>query len=364
MTKGVTDAPVGMTLDEVHVQMSSDFRSNEAIQRCYPSAIDPLNLAMIIVTKIDDEDGLLDTESKEQLRILWGAFYIGPLVSDRDFCFVMHTSMTKCPVSGEPVVASNSYSVDLDEAVPDMQATTGRLRATIQATGYIYRPHKTIPNRLSMSFLGQCNPKGYLPATIVNFASVSQAMNVGRIRDFYGSLVEVKKAFIEKDAAIPIADNQQVVPMNSFPFDCYKIPRRGGNASHTIPLDSSGETNSNNNNNNEKVFLVRLQAHCDHVISVQWKNNDTNALTMTAVHSKDKESLRMDSFVEGKSVTFGGKSDLVLDITVQVKLQDTEDAAVAKELVLEFTNAGWKQATLTFPVKTAMTKTASEGKAQ
>ena len=240
----------------------------------------------------------------------------------------MHTSRSKCPVTGHDVFCSNSFSIDLPDVVPDLYDSTGRVRGAIQLTGYIFRPFPATPEdgRLQMAFVGQCDPKGLLPATIVNFASVSQALNVGRVRDSYQHFRQVVGDF--------------KVP-HHVPLECFSLPRRGGSVTHRIPIVQTSES---------KEGYIRLLVHCDLSITAQATEN-TNGCAVQSVASADSKD--KEKFADGQPTTFGGKGDLVLDMVLQVTLKDQA------YLEITFSNHCWKKATLCCPESMELSATAA-----
>jgi hypothetical protein len=330
ITKGITEAPEGMTLRDVYGQYECDFSSPDHVLRTF-HRIDPMTRHMTTIVECQHCRDQL--EEFENLRVLWGVLYVAPLVSDRDFLFVLHTSITTCPVTNQPVFCSNSFSIELPAAVPDLQATTGYVRSTIQKTGYVFRPLPDSPSRLSLAFVGQCDPKGYLPATIVNLASVSQALNAGRVRDSYAHFWNAVRHEMKLDAYVPIS--------------CYPMPRRGGGAIHAVLLPTDKTT-----------FAIRLRAHCDHPITMELspqveKNNDDGKdkalYKLELVDDAAKQDDMGVALLQGKSISFGGKMNSVLNVTLQVTLMPQKEEQLKPRLPLVFHNSGWKKATLCLP---------------
>lgn len=317
ITRGTTQVPEGMTIDDIHKQYSNDFRNNEVMNGVLKK-VDPMNTVSTIVTEIQHKD-LLDQSQHETIKILWGNFYVAPLVSDRDFVFAQHEVLTKCPVTGEDIFVSNEVNVELPEAVPDMEKTLGRVRATLRSTGYVFRPDKDNKERLQMSFLGQADPKGYLPVSVVNLASVSQALNAGRVRDIYEHFSMVQK---NMGGAV------------NFPFDCSTVTRRGGTWTQEVPLVAPEGSPPC------KTFFVRLRAHSDRNVAVELEMIDAK-YTLSSVN-KDAVG---DKLVAGKQVTFGGVK--CLDCILQVS---SEGDGGGNVLNLKFTNSGWKKSNITVPV--------------
>lgn len=330
VAKGVCDVPEGVTVHDFKTQFRSDFRHNECVDKLF-KRIDPMMLHMTKVAELEHKE-LLDESKHEQLRVLYGALYLAPVISDRDFVFLQHTCITQCPVTGDEVFVSNSFSVELPELCPDQEKDTGRVRAVLARTGYIMRPHPTLgEGRLTMSFLGQADPKGYLPASVVNLASVSQALNCGRVRDIYAQYAMVKK---EMKSDVP------------FPFDSYQLARRGGTAFHGVSLVAPGD---------EKTFFVRLRAHAEHNVTVQLEETD-EPFKLEAV---DKDAVGAD-LVAGKAVSFGGKENPLLDTVLQVTLEG-ESSDTAPILNLQFTNPNWKKTWVCLPMNMETSLTAPAG---
>lgn len=345
ITKGICEAPNGLTVDIARRQYEHDFKDSTTLLRTF-NRIDPMNLYIRKITDIQNTD-LLDTDSHELLRIIWASFYVAPLISDRDFLLAMHTSTSKCPITGHTVFCSNTFSVELPDAVPnDLYDATGRVRALVQLTGYIFRPYPATPEdgRLQMAFVGQCDPKGLLPVAIVNLASVSQAMNVGRVRDSYEHFRQVVEEF--------------KVVKHDFPLGCFSLPRRGGSVTHRIPIIvlETTATTSKEEEKNKQEGCIRLLVHCDHSITVQ-ATEGTNGCVVESVTSELKGKGKL---ADGEPVTFGGKGELVLDLVLQVALKDNDnDQDDAHYLELLFTNHCWTKATVCFPATLELAAAAS-----
>jgi len=315
-SKGVCDVPEGITIADFWTQFKSDFRNNEAVDKLF-KRIDPMVLHMTIVAELEHKE-LLDESKHEQLLLLYGVLYLAPLVSDRDVIFIQHSCETKCPVTGDDVFVSNCFSVDLPELAPDQKKDTGRVRCILERTAYVFRPHPTLgEGRLQMSF--QVDPRGYLPTSVVNLASVSQALNCGRVRDIYAQYAVVKKEM-----------NSEV----AFPFASYHLARRGGTAFHGVSLVAPEE--------GAATFFVRLRAHAEHSITVQLEQTD-EPFTVAAVK---KDPVGVD-LAAGNAVSFGGKN--LLDAVLEVTLQGGSNDA-APMLSLQFTNPNWKKAYVCLPV--------------
>mmetsp|Transcript_11195 Transcript_11195/g.18935 ORF Transcript_11195/g.18935 Transcript_11195/m.18935 type:complete len:273 (-) Transcript_11195:255-1073(-) len=78
---------------------------------------------------------------------------------------------------------------------PSKPPTKNAVRAYILTTGYVAKPDPDDPNVTHVSYIVQADPRGWLPSFVVNYASISQAENVGRIRDkledpYYQELIE------------------------------------------------------------------------------------------------------------------------------------------------------------------------------
>lgn len=320
ITRGTTQVPEGITLDQIRNQWENDFRNDEVMNRVLKRT-DPMSTSGTIVTEIQNKE-LLDTSQHESLKVLWGNFYVAPLISDRDFVFVQHEMQTKCPVTGEDIFVSSEVSVDLPEAVPDMEKTLGRVRAVLQSTGYVVRPAKDDPELLRITFLGQADPRGYLPASVVNLASVSQALNVGRVRDAHEHFVTVKK---------------QMGGDVDFPFDQYPLARRGGSCSHEVSLvPAEGSTDS-------KTFFIRLCVHSERNVAVQLELGETEKTKYT-LSAVNKNTVGED-LIAGKQVLFGGEK--LLDCVLEVALEEGHANAFMN---LKFINSGWKQSNVTMPM--------------
>lgn len=100
-TKGVTEMPEGMKLDDIRCQLEYDHRDSYSQNRLF-HRVDPMNYQTTIVTKVKHKELLYD-DQHEEVSILWGAYYVNPFLADRDFCFVQHTLLTPCPVNGDPL---------------------------------------------------------------------------------------------------------------------------------------------------------------------------------------------------------------------------------------------------------------------
>ena len=198
-----------------------------------------------------------------------------------------------------------------------MEQSLGRVRANLRFTGYVFRPHAENESQLTMTFLGQADPRGYLPTSVVNLASISQALNIGRVRDLY-----IQYNAVQKELDVP------------YPLDCYQLGRRGGTCIHTVPLVAP-ETGL-------QTFFVRLQGHSERNITVKVEK-------MVGLSAVQKDEMG-EKLVAGKEVTFGGTK--LLDIVVQVTLEQEEKM----DLDLQFTNPNWSKTYLVLPVSMAISK--------
>lgn len=350
MTKGVTEMPEDMTMEFIKQQYRHDVRDSVGIDQFF-RRVDPMTKVVVTVSKIQNRH-LLDESKHEEVSIVYGHFAVAPLVSDRDFCFVGHDVETTDPTTGAQIFVSNCFSID-HPAVPAMYETEGIVRAHIECTGYLFRPLPDDPSRLSMTYTLQADPKGYLPASIVNLVSVSQAMNVGRVRDMYAANLEAAKQ----------------MGVNA-PLERYDISRRGGSVVHSMVvqkttrrktvLNEKEETSESEEVVEEEkkdetdpdtmtFFEIHVRAYAEHPISVKLLTSSCGELPykLRCVNTNGDNSFQGPDLLEGKAVSFGGKNNHVFSATLEVLSND--ESAIPDELQFEFVNGSWRKTTIYIP---------------
>ena len=102
------------------------------------------------------------------------------VVPDRDF--VWDQVALRLP-TGSVLIAGKSVDVfGEDEVVP---VSKGHVRGAVLTSGYYVAPESAAEGRGSkIAFVVQADPKGSLPAWVVNFVAPKQAHNVTRLRKF------------------------------------------------------------------------------------------------------------------------------------------------------------------------------------
>jgi len=78
--------------------------------------------------------------------------------------------------------------VELD-SIPD---SPDYVRASINASGYIYRPVKGDPTKCFVQYVVNVDPKGWLPYWMVNLAASDQGSNVKNLQQYFKKLNKQK----------------------------------------------------------------------------------------------------------------------------------------------------------------------------
>jgi hypothetical protein len=112
--------------------------------------------------------------------LLHGTFRLPSVVPDRDF--VWDQVALRLP-TGSVLIAGKSVEVfGEDEVVP---VSKGHVRGAVLTSGYYVAPESAAEGGGSkIAFVVQADPKGSLPAWVVNFVAPKQAHNVTRLRKF------------------------------------------------------------------------------------------------------------------------------------------------------------------------------------
>ena len=112
--------------------------------------------------------------------LLHGTFRLPSVVPDRDF--VWDQVALRLP-TGSVLIAGKSVDVfGEDEVVP---VSKGHVRGAVLTSGYYVAPESAAEGGGSkIAFVVQADPKGSLPAWVVNFVAPKQAHNVTRLRKF------------------------------------------------------------------------------------------------------------------------------------------------------------------------------------
>jgi hypothetical protein len=112
--------------------------------------------------------------------LLHGTFRLPSVVPDRDF--VWDQVALRLP-TGSVLIAGQSVEVfGEDEVVP---VSKGHVRGAVLTSGYYVAPESAAEGGGSkIAFVVQADPKGSLPAWVVNFVAPKQAHNVTRLRKF------------------------------------------------------------------------------------------------------------------------------------------------------------------------------------
>jgi len=125
---------------------------------------------------------VLDLGGKHTIN--YAAFYMGPLISCRDF--VMHGYDG---VGESGIGVSVGKSIDLD-ALPERG---GYVRAIINASGYVYRALPEDPSKCFVQYVVNVDPKGWLPYWLVNLAASDQGTNIKRLQEYFAKEKKPKK---------------------------------------------------------------------------------------------------------------------------------------------------------------------------
>jgi hypothetical protein len=112
--------------------------------------------------------------------LLHGTFKLPSVVPDRDF--VWDQVALRLPTGSVLIAGKSVEEFDDDEVVP---VSKGHVRGAVLTSGYYIAPETEAEGGGSkIAFVVQADPKGSLPAWVVNFVAPKQAHNVTRLRKF------------------------------------------------------------------------------------------------------------------------------------------------------------------------------------
>ena len=106
------------------------------------------------------------------------------IVPDRDF--IWDQVALRLP-TGSVLIAGKSVD---DEEVSDVPSPKGHVRGSVLTSGYYITPRWSQDGEMEgsqIAFVVQADPKGALPAWVVNLVAPKQAHNVTRLRKFLDS---------------------------------------------------------------------------------------------------------------------------------------------------------------------------------
>jgi len=148
-------------------------------------------------------------------RTIHGLFRVGPLISDRDFCWFNIDMEFE---DGTFVTACKSIQSKLCPTLPNA------VRGEIRASGYVIQPVKDKENECVFTYVVQSDPKGWLPAAIVNFAARSQAYNPGMIKKSLNKLekntILIEEKLKENPSCSQEDDKTKLTSSKSADADC------------------------------------------------------------------------------------------------------------------------------------------------
>lgn len=116
--------------------------------------------------------------------LLHGTFRLPAIVPDRDF--IWDQVALRLP-TGSVLIAGKSVD---DEEVSDVPSPKGHVRGSVLTSGYYITPRWSQDGEMEgsqIAFVVQADPKGALPAWVVNLVAPKQAHNVTRLRKFLDS---------------------------------------------------------------------------------------------------------------------------------------------------------------------------------
>ena len=112
--------------------------------------------------------------------LLHGTFRLPSVVPDRDF--VWDQVALRLPTGSVLIAGKSVEEFDDDEVVP---VSKGHVRGAVLTSGYYIAPETEAEGGGSkIAFVVQADPKGSLPAWVVNLVAPKQAHNVTRLRKF------------------------------------------------------------------------------------------------------------------------------------------------------------------------------------
>ena len=116
--------------------------------------------------------------------LLHGTFRLPAIVPDRDF--IWDQVALRLP-TGSVLIAGKSVD---DAEVSDVPSPKGHVRGAVLTSGYYITPQWSQDGEMEgsqIAFVVQADPKGVLPAWVVNLVAPKQAHNVTRLRKFLDS---------------------------------------------------------------------------------------------------------------------------------------------------------------------------------
>ena len=116
--------------------------------------------------------------------LLHGTFRLPAIVPDRDF--IWDQVALRLP-TGSVLIAGKSVD---DAEVSDVPSPKGHVRGAVLTSGYYITPRWSQDGEMEgsqIAFVVQADPKGVLPAWVVNLVAPKQAHNVTRLRKFLDS---------------------------------------------------------------------------------------------------------------------------------------------------------------------------------
>jgi len=117
-------------------------------------------------------------------HIYYAQFKLPPFISDRDF--VWYSIDCKLP-DGTFVTTGKSM------VTKDCPADSGHVRGEIRASGYVVEPIADKPDACTLYYIVQTDPKGWLPAWVVNWVAASQSYNPGVIKEKTQYFIDLAK---------------------------------------------------------------------------------------------------------------------------------------------------------------------------
>jgi hypothetical protein len=182
------------------------------------------------------------------------------------------------------------------------------IRGEIEATGIVFRLLQD-GTGISVTYIVQVDPRGWLPASVVNASSSDQAMNALRICQIYG---EYWQAYASMNVTERVPLSVVTLPVRS------KVSRKATVYRRNINLRRSGSIS----------FLLRVRCYCEHHnVHLSLVGTSCNKLRVCSKDSKDSNSTVLAS---GKDIviTAGTSIDVSLRVDAEGFSEGCPSAAI------------------------------------
>eukprot|EP00742_Colponemidia_sp_Colp-10_P013388 GILJ01015122.1.p1 GENE.GILJ01015122.1~~GILJ01015122.1.p1 ORF type:complete len:173 (+),score=22.75 GILJ01015122.1:354-872(+) len=125
-------------------------------------------------------------------RVVHASFSSPWPLTDRDFVWQNNNLL----VDGVGYAGGSSVSHRLAPERED------HVRGEILTSGYVWRSIANDDKRCRMTYLIQVDPKGYIPAMLVNHVATRQATNVSRLRDHFDTITDSLKRSVGENTHV------------------------------------------------------------------------------------------------------------------------------------------------------------------